>query len=254
MLPSTPRLSALCCLIAAFLLVGCATDRSAITQYGTMREALREGRSEPRIGVARVAADHHAVAVGALAGLAGEITIFDGQTWVTRKAAGGVESSGPAADASDQATLLTVASVESWITIDLPGAVPPDRLEGVVESCARERGLDTSKPFPFVVEGTLTGLDAHVIAGYCPESNPPPDRQPWRPALPAPPAPTRATLVGFFAPNQEGVMTHHGTSLHMHAVFSLDGVTVTAHADSAALAPGARLRLPGAPTKAGEQR
>ncbi len=41
-------------------------------------------------------------------------------------------------------------------------------------------------------------------------------------------------------------MTHHGTSLHMHALIELDGKHVSAHVDHVAMAADATLRLPAA--------
>jgi len=41
-------------------------------------------------------------------------------------------------------------------------------------------------------------------------------------------------------------MTHHGTSIHAHAVLTIDGNTVTWHVDQVSVTPGMTLRVPGA--------
>ena len=57
-------------------------------------------------------------------------------------------------------------------------------------------------------------------------------------------APTKGTLVGFYARGREGEMTHHGTRTHMHAVMGIDGRTITGHVESVTVAGGATVRVP----------
>lgn len=236
--------------VAAMLVVGgCAgAPRAAgwaapVAQVGQMRAVMREGKSEPRVDLAEAVAGPHGFAVGAAAGLHGEVTIRDGEVWVTRVVAGRPEAAGPRPRIGDRATLLTIAHVRAWSESVLSGAVEGSALEAMIERRARERGIDTSKPFPFRVEGGVASLDMHVVNGFCPhgggelsEAN-----QPWRFAG-APPA--RTSIVGFFASGAEGVMTHHGTAIHAHAIFETDAGMVTGHVDAMRLAPGAVLLLP----------
>ncbi|MCZ6837069.1 MAG: hypothetical protein O7G85_14930 [Planctomycetota bacterium] len=56
---------------------------------------------------------------------------------------------------------------------------------------------------------------------------------------------TDAVIVGFFALDAAGVMTHHGTSIHIHAILSINGNTITGHIDRVSVLPGAILRIPG---------
>jgi acetolactate decarboxylase len=205
-----------------------------------MREVLHEGRSEARISLPDAVAKPHAYAVGALAHLAGEITVLDGRSWVSRAADDAVTTSGPAASRADRAALLTLTHVSHWADVAITGAVPNQALEGLIEQRARERGIDPAAPFAFVIEGEFTGLRVHVIAGSCPSAASSSNGS-WQKTFEGP---IRGTLVGFFAKDQEGVMTHHAASTHMHVLMDFEGKPLTAHVDSVALAPGAVLRLP----------
>jgi hypothetical protein len=198
------------------------------------------GNTQPRVALSDVVSKPGAIAVGALAGLGGEITIIYGDVWVARSMAGDAVVTGPAVHRGDRATLLTVAHVSRWVDVPLPNGASSDELDAVIANAARSAGVDTTKPFPFIIEGNLLHVEAHVIAGSCPIANPN-GEQPWRLSRPAS-AP--GLLVGFYAEGAEGVMTHHGSPLHAHVVMERNGTTITAHADSVVVGPGAAMRVP----------
>jgi acetolactate decarboxylase len=222
---------------------GCSgPDRSSdvqVRQHGGMREVLREEKTQPRVSLQDVVSQPGAIAVGALAGLGGEVTIVEGDVWVARSHGTGAHVSGPDPTAADQATLLTASHVPDWAEWPIDAAAGAD-LERQISLAASSAGLDTTKPFPFIIEGNLVELDAHVIAGSCPIANPD-GEAPWRFSLEEP---ERGQLVGFFAQGADGVMTHHGSSTHMHVVLPRADGTVTAHADYAGVGDGAIIRLP----------
>ena len=89
-----------------------------------MREVLREGRTQSRVALEDVTSRSGAVAVGALAGLGGEITIVDGETWIARSVDGVPEVTGPGPESSDDATVLTASHVDDWIEIGMTIPIP----------------------------------------------------------------------------------------------------------------------------------
>ncbi|MDG2422978.1 MAG: hypothetical protein P8M22_03260, partial [Phycisphaerales bacterium] len=160
--------------------------------------------------------------------------------WVARSIDGNAHVTGPTTSPDDQATLLTTSHVDDWIELSLPEAGNEYQLASMVVQAAENHGLDTAKPFPFIIEGHFSELDLHVIAGSCPIANPN-GEQPWRYTTASP---TMGLLVGFHAEDQEGVMTHHGSSVHMHALIHREDNTLTAHVDHVIVEPGAILRIP----------
>lgn len=227
-------------LIATTLSTVSCTQSTTVQQYGGMRDVLRMGNTQPRVTLSHVVSKPGSIAVGALAGLGGEITIIDGDVWVARSRAGNSVVTGPTVHHGDQATLLTVAYVSRWVDVPLPNGASSNELDAVIANAARSVGVDTTKPFPFIIEGDLLQVEAHVIAGSCPIANPS-GEPPWRLSRPSP-AP--GLLVGFYAEGAEGVMTHHGSPLHAHVVLDRTGTTITAHADSVAVGPEAVIRVP----------
>jgi acetolactate decarboxylase len=171
--------------------------------------------------------------VGALEGLAGEVTIYQGKTWISKDDPKAVEAT------DESATLLFAAHVTDWNEMHNESAIEADQLERVIRNAARQSGLDSGKPFPFVIEGRLT-VEAHVIRGACPHggasSDPPP---PITFSLKDEPG----TLVGIFAENSEGILTHHGTKIHAH-VLTKEQPHRSGHVDSASVAASSILRLP----------
>jgi len=227
------------------LLSGCTGSGGTVEHYGRMRTVLHEGKSEPRVALAEVVAKPHAYAVGALAGLRGEVTILDGKATISRVREGTLHSGPP--EANDWATLLTVAHIDRWQSATLDHDVVDTDLERAVRDIAATTGVDVTRPFAFVIEGELTALDMHVINRACPaaagrgEDDGP--HAPWRLHLGVP---TKATLVGFYAQGREGEMTHHGTNAHIHALLDHNGSTITGHVETVAVTAGATVRVPDA--------
>lgn len=204
-----------------------------VPQWGTMREVLAENKSEGRVLLNHLKNDHELIGVGALAGLAGEITIYDGRIWITKDDVKAVEAAG------ESATLLVAARVTEWFSTTQEIAISADQFEDAVRESARQANLDASKPFPFVVEGRLT-VEAHVTRGTCPHGG--------AAAAPQPPSAFSlkdepAVLVGFFAENSEGNLTHQGTNIHAH-VLTKDNPPRMGHVDSASLGIGSTIRVP----------
>jgi len=220
---------------------GCSTNGVDVIQYGEIRQVLREGHTEPRIDLSKIVRVPHAYAVGALENLDGEITVVDGDVWVARKSGDELNMTGPAVVTSDRATLLSLSYVAKWTSVQLLEPMSGSGLESGIQKLAREHGVDTANPFPFVIDGKITRLEGHVIAGSCPFSGKPGGTKPWRLSLDRP---AEATLVGFFATDQAGIMTHHGSSVHMHVIMRRAERIITAHVEQVAVAAGSVLRLP----------
>jgi hypothetical protein len=217
----------------------CATPqrvaaRVPVASWGTMREALRDGRTEPRVALAGLAA-RSAVGVGALAGLAGEVTIADGRVLVAT--AEGEECRVAEAEDGAAATLLVRAEVEQWQEWPLPDCATYRELDSAVAARLRQCGFDPTQPTPIRVRGRGTRVEYHVVAGACPIANPsgPP---PWRFAGPL----EHVELIGFYVEGAAGRWTHHTASSHLHVV----APGRMGHLDDLALAD-AVLLVPAAP-------
>lgn len=185
----------------------------------------------------------NAIAIGAMEGLAGEVTIYDGNVWVATPSGETIVVTGPLPRTDANATLLTLAYVNAWTETPITEQAEGAALEALIKRAATAQGLDTSKPFPFAIKGNLQTLDLHVINGYCPHATDPATQsaQPWQWSSETP---SEVVIVGFYAENAAGLMTHHGTNVHAHAILDVDGTTITGHIDHVIVEPGMTLRLP----------
>lgn len=231
---------------AAVSVVGQEAWDGKIVQYGTMREAIGQQQSEGRVQLAGVAAKSHFYGVAALEGLKGEITFIDSSPTVTAVSGDGTLSMVEGKDL--QATMLAGAYVPSWREHALEGDVAAADFDAAVHDAAAKAGMDSSKPFVFTANGEFTDVRLHVIHGACPmharmqKIELPTEQQPFEGEY----ATIRGKIVGIYAEDAVGKLTHPATSTHVHLVFKdpASGQTVTGHVERIGLLKGAVLNLP----------
>lgn len=243
------RLVTLCTALVGLCALVAAGSSSPLFQYGGMRETLAMKNHQARVTLREITADDHVFAVGALDGLAGEITIVDSEAVTT-----GVGSDGTlvALDPSDRAaTMLVGAEVDVWMELELDAPIAAADFDDAIRDLAATHGLDPATPFPFVVEGTFVDVKLHVIHGACPvharmhDIELADDARPFEMKT----ARIEGIVVGVYAENAVGTLTHPDTSVHAHLVF-VDPVTgdrITGHLEDRGIAAGSKIRVPRAP-------
>ncbi|QDT12717.1 acetolactate decarboxylase [Planctomycetes bacterium K23_9] len=220
----------------------------SVVQHGTMHEAIGKKQDHGRVQLSELTKQPHFYGVAALEGLAGEVTIRDGQVTMT-----GVDSEGqlavlPDADGRRKATMLVGAYVPAWTRRSVPNHIGPRDFDKFVADSASAAGLNTDKPFLFSVEGKFTDVRLHVIHGACPiharmqKIDLPKEQQPFESNL----ATVTGSLVGVYAKDAVGKLTHPATSTHVHLLFKDEktGLLLTGHIEKVGLAAGAKLMLP----------
>lgn len=221
-------------------------DREII-QFGTMHEAIGKQQHQGRVHLNELVKRDHFYGVAALEGLHGEVTIFDGKVTIT-----GVREDGHigpvAGSISDkQATMLVGAYVPTWTRIPVTRNIEADDFDAFVEQAATKAGIKTTAPFMFAVEGEFADVRLHVINGACPlharlkNTELPEENRPFESEM----SEETGTLVGVFAQNAVGKLTHPATSIHVHLLYKdkQTGADVTAHVEQVGLRPGAVLLL-----------
>jgi hypothetical protein len=221
-----------------------------IEGWGTLREVLRDGKTQARVDATKLAsADVYGV--GAAAGLDGEITLVGGEGTISRVADGALRTTSFSADAAEpvEASMLFVSRIDSWLPIDVTEDIDPADLDDRIGELAKEHGLAVSEPFLFRVVGDLTAVRYHVLNGQCPirarmlGETIAPENAP----LEAFRESTSGELLGIYATDQPGVLTHHGERMHLHAVAKdEDGARFTAHVESVGVRAGSTIYLPAA--------
>lgn len=119
-----------CILLAAVYADVCGESWDGkILEYGEMRQVLGLGHHEGRIRLGDLTEQPHCYAVGALAQLAGKVTILDGKIVATRVDTSGKPKTETTKAEDDKATMLVAAYVAKWSErrVDSQGEGPSDR-------------------------------------------------------------------------------------------------------------------------------
>jgi len=225
-------------LLSLFLVFSTLSARanSDVRVLGEMRRMFTVRDIGPNVDLAQVNKEPHLYALGPLAGLKGEITVVDGQVFVSK--ANGKKPI-VTIDPHIKSVFLVYASVPAWRSVDIPESVRTEKdLATFVES---QLPKDTRSAF--LVEGNALTARYHIqnykgsAKALTHEAH---DAAKVFLEL------TNATveLVGFFT-NREGdggSFVHMGQTTHIH-IISKDRKQM-GHLESITLAPGARLLLP----------
>jgi hypothetical protein len=177
--------------------------------------------------------------VGAPAHGTGEITILDGDLWIDY----GVDGLGNAAHApqpDEQAVLLVTARVAAWRDVILPRDMTADEMHSFIVEQANQAGIDTTKAFPFLLEGPFSNLDWHILNGL--RAGGGHGNGGLFHKIKEHRGQTEGTVVGFYSAALQGVFTHPGESWHLHVVFDDEGKT--GHVDAISPGKGTILSLP----------
>ena len=146
------------------------------------------------------------------------------------------------------ATLLAGAYVPAWRSQAIEEDVSAAEFDRVVHEAALKADVDTSMPFVFTAEGEFSDARVHVINGACPmharrnNVEIPEAQRPFEGDYKR----IRGRLVGVYAENAVGKLTHARTSTHVHIIFEDEalGLRVTGHVESIGLVKGTTLNLP----------
>ncbi len=218
-----------------------------LVQIGTMHQAIGQQQHQGRVALSHLVKRPHFFAVGALEQLKGEVTIDDGRITIT-----GVDPQGAVKLVEEannqQATMLVGAYNSSWQRHVVSKDVTPANFDDFIATTAAMAGVDTETPFVFRFEGEFTDVHLHVINGACPlharmrKIELPPAKQPYESNLPM----INGRLIGVFARDAVGKLTHPDTSTHVHILFEDDttGQQMTGHVEQVGLPAGAVLMLP----------
>ena len=233
--------------IAASVALGLSASPS-IRTFGTLRELVEQHDAVAKVALGDVVSLPNTYGLGSLSQLRGEITILDGETWVSYRPvlAGDAPRVVSGADVGEEAGFLVTAHVapERWrqSTIDVPFS--SEDLEPVLQKLVAANGLG-GVDLPFRIEGRFQTLTLAIIDGRkLPHGPVSPDQMKKASYLQTEKS-VNATLVGFMAAQADGRFTQAGTRIHVHAV--VPSRRATGHAETFAAASGATLWLPMAP-------
>jgi acetolactate decarboxylase len=210
---------------------------SLVQWVGAQRNVLA-GDLSGRIALSTLARLQHLYAVGPLAELRGEISIFDGVPLISRAVDGGIRTD---IDFSGEACFLVYAQVDAWREIEMPEPIADEAtLQEAIVNIALRMAIDVSRPFPFMIRATPERALFHVLdkrdgLGHNAELH---EKAKVRFAIIA----QSVEIVGFYSHFHRGVFTPLNSNFHMH-VRTLDNA-LSGHLDVIRSVQNARLYLP----------
>ncbi len=214
-----------------------------VSAHGNFKRMMHAGDASGKIALASISRSVGTYGVGALADLKGEILVWDGRVLITLGGESGSASTQPLRG-DDQAALLVFAQVKTWEQAQVPNHMTQKEFERFVIDSARSKGIDTKRPFPFLVMGEITDYVWHVVTGEAKRhGGDTQGHQGHASNRTFSGVGTRAKLVGFYSGEDlEGVISHPGEHFHVH--YADDNLMISGHLDIFGVQKGATLLLP----------
>ncbi len=206
---------------------------------GALRSIMHQGDVSVQMDLADLKDRAHLYALGAVEDLKGEILILDGQPWISS-----VQDSALSLSSSFDkgAVLLVWTEVDQWKDFPVPDSVRTYAdLERYVFEQAAGYGIDTDKPFPFLLGGLAESFNWHVIDW--PDGDSVHTHQKHvESGMNGQMENQLVDILGFYSTHHHAVFTHHSTNMHLHV--KTRGHVLAGHLDDLTLGEGMVLRLP----------
>ncbi len=141
-------------------------------------------------------------------------------------------------------SFMVYAYVPGWTKLEIPEAVQTfAELEQYIPKAAVDRGIETSRPFPFRLIGEVSALDWFVVNGM---GNGVPNYQGsfFRARYLGGLDDRQIDGLGFYSNSHRGVLTHPKSNMHIHFKTTDNKLFVGHINNSLILKPGSYLLLP----------
>lgn len=180
----------------------------------------------------------HLYGLGSVAGLKGEIMVFDGKVFSTTKDGNKLVN---LQDKVSEAALLVYSNVEEWKAVSINTTINNyAELEKLVETTAKANEYDTDVPFAFKVEAVPEKISYHVIDWKEGTVHTMENHKQF--AYTGEFFNSGITMLGFYSTHHQSIYTHHTTFMHVHL---LDDKTKTVgHLDELSLKGTVIIYLP----------
>jgi len=238
------RIALLSTLLSAVSAVGAfAAEPFAIQAYGNFKQMAHTGKTDGVVKLADLGNAKGSYGVGALAGMRGEVLLWDGKMLVSRGHSPKGET-GPAV-ATDQAAIFVGGKVDGWQEVRVPADLSQAQFEAFVLESAKKLGIDSQQAFPFAVRGENLNLVWHVVTGAASGAahGGGTHAQGHAQSRIFKESGTAGILLGFHTGAAlEGVASHPGERFHVH--YANTDLTRSGHVDEYRVPRNATLMLP----------
>lgn len=223
-------------IMAALALTGAPPKRFEVKWVGELHKVMG-GDDKAAISLESVSSLPNLYALGPVAGLNGEITVFNSDSSIAT-----IRDGRPVVEKTFhvEAPLLIYAQVVKWTESSIPASVRSlPELENFVAARARKAGIDMTAPFPFRLTAHCDQVSMHIVNRQGREMKGHDDHAKIQVKIPLTDADVE--LIGFWSDRQQMVLTHMGSNTHIHGR-TVDG-KLSGHVDDLRIQSG-KLLLP----------
>ncbi len=227
-----------------------AKKEGMVEYIGAQKDIFKTGKAASVVSLEDLADRKNLYAMGPIDGLDGEITVFDSKPHITR-----VRGADYVADNTWRhgAFFLVWTEQQNWTGIPLPTTVKGYvDLQKFVKEEAQKAGIDTTKPFPFLLSGTPVEIKWHINVDRT-EGKPITKESFFKSKQPFVTRNETVDILGFYAEHYDGVFLTKYTpvikegsgmenAIHIHLVSRAS--KAAGHIDDITLGEGMVLRLP----------
>jgi acetolactate decarboxylase len=210
--------------------------------HGALRAMFHEGKTDSTVGLESLLPDPDLYAIGALADLAGEVTVIAGRAYLAIPETANEARTEMALESDADAALLVSAAVPEWKSLVIDHPIPFEQLDDEIGKLAVAAGLNVEGRLPFLLEGTFDDLQWHVIDGRRLTEGGSSHQDHLSAAVLASRDRTVATLIGFYSQRDQGVFTHMGSKTHLHCV--IEEPLSSGHVDHVSISAGTTIKFP----------
>ena len=207
-------------LILFILITSCnpkSTPSFKVDYKGALKNMMHKGDLSAKISLSEINEINYLYALGAIEELKGEILVLNSNVFVTSVTTlDTIKTILIDTTFNKKASLLVYASVEEWISINIPNTIITyEDFEVFVEEIALKKGINTDKPFPFMIEGIAKSFDWHIIDW--PEDDTEHSHEKHiHSGLYGTLENQEAEMLGFYSEKHHAIFTHHTTNMHIH--------------------------------------
>jgi acetolactate decarboxylase len=226
--------------IATMFMIGCERqNQPEVMVHGELKKIMHGGAREGIVNLTDVLENEHLYGLGAMENLDGEIIIMDSEILISRAELGNVPDIQLDVTDNEKALLLVTSEVLSWKETVVEKSTKSGSIDEVIKTHANELGIDSNKPFPFIIEGDFESMNWHIISSPDPGgSHDDHLKQSWKRADEN----IKGKILGFYSEHHKAIFTHHTTFTHMHIVY--ENENLSGHVDEMVLKKNWKLKVP----------
>jgi alpha-acetolactate decarboxylase len=195
-------------LIISFIFVGCTKSEPTVVHIsGVLKSIMMENKTEATVDLNDLKDEANLYALGAVAGLDGEILVLDSESLITKVAEDSFSISN---DFNSKAALLVYANVKDWNSQTMESIQSIKELEAKLKQIAEDNKVTGA--FPFMIKGNVSKLNWHIVNGNNGGSHESHATSGYQGELEN----NEVEILGFYSEAHQGVFTHRGQFSHSH--------------------------------------